>query len=365
MIEGKATTYTAAGVDTQQEEAALSRLKSRVRGTWPGPGEFGEVKLDIGYFANVIDIGGGQGLAISADGVGTKVLIAQQMHKYDTVGIDCVAMNVNDIICVGARPLSMVDYIATQRLNPDVIDDLMKGLCEGARCAGVSIPGGEIAQVRDLLQGVEDESGFDIAGAAVGMVALDKIIVGRDIVEGDVIIGIESNGIHSNGLTLARQAFTDARGKPALDSRLPGLAVTLGEELLRPTHIYVPEVLAVMGSGAHVKALIHITSDGLLNLSRVDSPTGYVIEKLPPKPAIFRLIQERGGVPETEMYSTFNMGVGFCIVAPETDAELVISIVERHGKRAQRIGYAVHDKEQRVMVEPAGLEGQGKLFRAV
>ncbi len=200
-------TYRAAGVDAEREELGLQRLIQRVRQTWPRGAGAGSVKLDIGFFANVIDLGGGVGFAISADGVGTKVLIAQMMGRYDTVGIDCVAMNVNDLLCVGARPISMVDYIALQEPNPDLLDELSKGLCEGARLANISIVGGEIAQLREIVKGYREGLGFDLAGTAIGTVSLDKIIVGQHIEAGDAIIGLESKGIHSNGLTLARRVF--------------------------------------------------------------------------------------------------------------------------------------------------------------
>ena len=366
--------YTAAGVDTAQEGTALARLTARVVSTWPAPTQLGGVQLDLGYFANVIKIGDELGLAISADGVGTKGLIAQEMQKYDTVGIDCVAMNVNDIICVGARPLSMVDYIAVQQASPDLIDGIAKGLCEGAQQAGISISGGEIAQVRDLIRGADEiyqdrhlarevpkDSGFDIAGAAVGLVPLNRIIVGQDIEEGDAVIGIESNGIHSNGLTLARRILFD-RQRLNVQSRLPGFETSLGEELLRPTHIYVREVLQVLEEVKEVKALIHVTGEGFMNLARVASDTGYVIENLPPTPRIFELILGSGQVPEEEMFSVFNMGVGFCIVAAQQEADRVVSIVEAHGKRARRIGYALRDKEKRVYIPARGLVGKGKSF---
>src|SRR5579871_1299746 len=322
--------YREAGVDIAAAEAGLEKIIATITGTWPKPGEFGAPALGIGYFANVIDIGGGTGLAICTDGVGTKSVIADMLNKYDTVGIDCVAMNVNDIICVGARPLSMVDYIAVERLSPDVMDELARGLCEGARRANISISGGEIAQVRELIKGVGEDSGFDIAGAAVGLVPLDRIIVGQDIAEGDAVVGIESSGVHSNGLTLARQILFETHGY-TIDSSVPGLDVSIGEELLKPTHIYVREAMEILEAGIHVKAMAHITSDGFLNLTRVSSETGYVIKSLPPTPDIFSVIQRLGQVPYTEMCTVFNMGVGFCIVVPDEEAERVISIVEGNG----------------------------------
>jgi len=264
------------------------------------------VQLPIGYFANVIDIGG-IGLGICTDGVGSKAIVAQMMNKYDTIGIDCVAMNVNDLLCVGARPLSMVDYIAIEKADAAMLDGVAIGLAEGARQAGISISGGEISQLRDVVRG------FDLVGMAVGTVALDRIIVGRDLQPGDRVIGIASNGIHSNGLSLARRAFFDAAGL-SVHHLFPGLGCELGEELLRPTFIYVPEILEIIARVPAVKALIHITGDGLLNLPRVDAEVGFVLDDLPPPPPIFGLIEQHGAVTRAEMFEVYNMGVGFCVV---------------------------------------------------
>jgi len=246
--------YKEAGVDTEQADAGLSRLTRRIVATWLGADQMGAVQLDIGYFANVIDIGG-IGIAISTDGVGSKALIATMLGKYDSIGIDCVAMNVNDILCVGARPLSMVDYIAVETAEAGILDEISIGLCEGAMIAGVSIAGGETAQLKGMVHG------FDLAGTAIGHVALDRILIGQRIEEGDVVIGVESNGIHSNGLTLARHVLFE-RHDCKLSHRFEELATDLGTELLRPTHIYVKEALDLMERVESTKALIHVTSGG-------------------------------------------------------------------------------------------------------
>ena len=208
------TTFTARPGSTSPRPRPGSRkIVDRIRQTWPAAGGVGAVKLDIGYFANVIDIGG-VGLALCTDGVGSKSIVADMMKKYDTIGIDCVAMNVNDVICVGARPVSMVDYIAVGEADADMLGAIAIGLAEGARQAGISISGGEISQLKDVIRG------FDLVGMAVGLVPLDRIITGRDLVPGDVVIGIESNGIHSNGLTLARECFFE-QGEVVGRPRLP------------------------------------------------------------------------------------------------------------------------------------------------
>lgn len=354
------TTYSGVGVDTEQEDIGLQRLVARVQQTWTRGEGIGSIKLNIGFFANVIDLGG-IGLAITTDGVGTKVLIAQMMDKYDTIGIDCVAMNVNDLICVGAKPISLVDYIALQDADPDFLDDISKGLCEGANIANISISGGEIAQLRDIIKGYDQKNGFDIAGAAVGIVPLDNIIVGQNIKEGDVIIGLESNGVHSNGLTLARRVFFE-QNNYTIDTIFPSLECKLGEELLKPTYIYVKEILDILDHKIPVKALVHITSDGFLNLTRVISEVGYVIEWLPHIPPVFSLIQELGNVSDEEMFRVYNMGVGFCVVVPDNETERVLSIIHSHDKRAHKIGYVVSDKERRVFIKPKNLVGKGKRF---
>ena len=362
MAHAPTKTYLEAGVDTDREEAALKRLVSRIRPTWPTHGGIGTVRLPIGYFANVIDLGGGIGLAISADGVGTKVLIAQMIGKYDTVGIDCVAMNVNDLLCVGATPISMVDYLALQDPDPDVVDSLAKGLAAGAQLANISIAGGEMAQLRDIIKGYKEDLGFDLAGMAIGTVALDKIIIGQHIEEGDVIVGIESNGIHSNGLSLARRILFEEHKYP-IDATFPSLTHSLGEELLKPTNIYVREVLEILNQGIPVKAFIHITSDGFLNLTRVESKVSYIIEQLPPTPPIFSLIQNHGQIPDEEMFRVYNMGIGFCVIVPAKETERVMSIVRAYQKTAHCIGYAILDERRQVMIKPKNLIGQGKRFR--
>lgn len=362
MTKLPAVTYRNAGVNTQREDVALERMISRFQETCLRGRKLGAVMLDIGFFANVIDLGlGGVGLALSADGVGTKVLIAQMMRKYDSIGIDCVAMNVNDILCVGARPISMVDYIAVQDPHPSLLEDISKGLCEGAKIANISIPGGEIAQLREIVVGYKEGFAFDLAGMAVGTVALDKIIIGRDIQPGDAIIGVESNGIHSNGLTMARRIFFEEH-HCTVDTKFPALEHSLGEELLKPTYIYSREVLDILDQGIAVKALVHITSNGFLNLTRVASDVSYVIEKLPPPPPIFDLIQKHGNVSHEEMFSVYNMGVGFCIVVSPDEADRIISIAHAHERRAQKLGYTTPDKERRVFIKPKGLVGKGKRF---
>jgi phosphoribosylformylglycinamidine cyclo-ligase len=345
--------YKETGVDTAEADAGLNRIIARIERTWPQIG-LGRVLLPIGYFANVIEMDG-IGLALCTDGVGSKTIIADMMGKYDTIGIDCVAMNVNDMICVGAKPLSLVDYIAVSQTDAAMLDAIGAGLCEGAKMAQISISGGETAQLKDVVKG------FDLVGMAVGRVALDKVIDGKHVREGDVVIGVRSNGIHSNGLSLARKAFFDSN-KYAIDRKFDELAATIGDELLRPTHIYVPEAMEILENVGGVKALVNITSDGLLNLARVAAPVGYVIDHLIEPHPIFALIQQHAGVDDSEMFEVFNMGIGFCYVVDPADADQTLSILTKHRRVAQRIGYAVTDAEKSVRIPERNLVGRRKRF---
>ncbi len=357
--------YLDAGVDVEREERALSRLVAVATETFGFAQGIGRPVLPIGFFANVIDIGHGTGLALSTDGVGTKIIVAQRMQRYHTVGIDCVAMNANDVLCVGARPVSFLDYIAVQESNENLLGQLMRGLKEGARLAGVAICGGEIAQLRDMIASERDGWGFDLVGMCVGHVPLNKVITGKDVTPGDVIVGIRSSGIHSNGLTLARRVLFEQK-RYTVETKVEELGRVIGEELLEPTLIYVAEVLEAIERGLSIKGLVHITSDGLLNLLRLTPEPpgiGYVIDDLPPTPPVFSLIQRSGDIPDEEMFRVFNMGVGFCAVLSEHDCDDFMEIVRRHGKEAGRIGRAVTDPERKVVVRPVGLIGQGNAFR--
>src|SRR5260370_20538321 len=324
------TTYRSVGVDTENEELGLKLLTEQIETMWPLSG-FGVVKRKSGSLANILDVGGGLDLAISADGVGSKVVIAQMMEKYDTVGIDCIAMNVNDIICVGAKPLSMVDYIAIEDAQPRVLAEIAKGTTEGAKQANISIPGGEIAQLPDMFTKHRPGLAFDLAGMAVGTLSLNKILVGRNIQPGDAVIGIASNGIHSNGVTMARKVLFEKAGL-TVHSVIDDLGCSLGEELLKPTHIYVREAVEMMERELPVRAFVHITSDGFLNLTRVDAPdVGFVLDKLLPIPPIFSLIEEHCSIAEEQMFLVYNMGVGLCVIVGSAAVDEALSIIGRHG----------------------------------
>jgi phosphoribosylformylglycinamidine cyclo-ligase len=346
--------HKAAGVDIAEADSGLNNIIARVTATWPKSG-FGAVQLPIGYFANVVDIGG-IGIAITTDGVGSKAMIADMMKKYDTIGIDCIAMNVNDLLCVGARPVSLVDYIAVEKADAAMLDGIAIGLAEGARQANISITGGEISQLREIVRGL------DLVGTAIGTVALDRILIGRDLKPGDRVIGIAASGIHSNGMTLTRRVFFEQAGAK-IDTHFAELGCTIGEELLRPTIIYVPEILEVLDKISSVKALIHITGDGLLNLPRVDAEIGFVIDELPPPPPLFGLIEKLGGVNRAEMFEVYNMGIGFCVIVAEADSDRTLAILAGHGRQASVIGHAIADPTKSVRLPREKLVGAGKKFR--
>ncbi len=357
--------YASTGVSTERAEAGLDRLARHVRSTWTAQGGTGRVLLELGHFANVIEVAG-LGIAFCTDGVGSKAMVAQMLDSYDTIGIDCVAMNVNDLICVGATPVSMVDYVAVETAEPRMLEQISIGLAEGARQAGVSISGGEIAQLPGMIHGSRAGHGFDLAGAAIGHVDPSQILIGRDVRPGDVVIGVASNGIHSNGLTLARRVLLDEAGL-GVDARPDGLERSVGEELLRPTHIYVREALEILETVSGVKGLVHITGDGLLNLTRLHpgEPVGYVVDDLPPVPAVFELIQRLGRVTDAEMFHVFNMGIGLCCIAEESAAGAILEILARHGRQASRIGHVEAGEETTVRITGKGLVGVDKEFRAI
>ncbi|MCL6646450.1 MAG: phosphoribosylformylglycinamidine cyclo-ligase, partial [Dehalococcoidia bacterium] len=349
-------------VDSERVSAALAGLLRSIRPTFAQRPAHGRPLLPIGYYANVLNLGGGLGLAITTDGVGTKALVAQMLDKYDTIGIDCVAMNANDIICVGAEPIAMTDYLAVRVADEALFTELGKGLRAGAEQAGISIPGGEVAQIGEMIHGAEGGHAFDLVGTCVGTLPLSRILIGQGVQPGDLVIGLASSGVHSNGLSLAREVFFKRAGRKPTDL-VPELERTLGEELLEPTVIYVRFALDVLRGGVAVKAFAHITGDGLLNLARVAAPVGFVLDALPEPPTIFRLIQALGGVPDAEMFRVFNMGIGLCVVAPPASEPALLTLAQKHGHPAWVLGHAVADPEKAIHITAKGLEGRNGRFQ--
>ncbi|MBM15304.1 MAG: phosphoribosylformylglycinamidine cyclo-ligase [Nitrospina sp.] len=360
MSELDKSQYDQSGVSSQGAETALSGLLKHVLPTRKFSNRY-PLAADIGYFANVIDLGNGQGIAFGTDGVGTKIIVAELLNRYDTIGIDCVAMNVNDVICVGACPVSMVDYIACSHTDSKIFDQLGKGLAEGARQSDISISGGEISQIREII------SGIDLIGACIGHVSLNKVNTGKNIKPGNLIVGLASSGVHSNGLTLARRVLLGEsieEQKSRVNDYEEFLGQTLGEALLEPTRIYVKPVMEMLGSQIDLKAMVHITSGGFCNLNRVESENiRFVIDDLQPVPEIFNLIQDRGAVSEAEMFEVFNMGTGFClIVEGEQEVESITKICNKHNLPCKVIGHVEESHSKEVSLPNKQLVGKGSRF---
>jgi phosphoribosylformylglycinamidine cyclo-ligase len=314
MAEG---TYARAGVDQSLAGSAVSALVEVLAGI--DTGRERRTALASGHYAAVLRLDDTRGLALACDGVGTKVIVAEQLGRLETVGIDCIAMNVNDVICVGADPIAVLDYIAVEEAAPAALEQIAVGLRRGAEEAGVEIPGGELAVLPELIRGHPSPRGFDLLGFCVGLVELERMITGRRIEPGDAVIGLPSSGIHSNGLTLARRVLDN------LEEEVDGQ--TVGELLLEPTAIYVRAIRELVASEIDVRGLAHITGDGFLNLLRLEASVGYRIDSPLPVPSVFDLIAERGAVEPAELYEVFNMGCGFCCVVPVGDAEAAVELL--------------------------------------
>src|SRR3954471_916937 len=343
--------YAAAGVDTGRADTAVAGLVSVLRTI--DPGRESRAVLGSGHYANVLRIADGLGIALSTDGVGSKVIVAEELGRFDTVGIDCIAMNVNDIICVGAEPIAVLDYIAVEGADPEQLRQIAVGLKEGAEQAGVEIPGGELAQLPELIRGHPSPHGFDLVGACFGTVALGAIVTGAAIEPGDAVIGLPSSGVHSNGYTLARRALPDLGDTP---SELGGRRV--GDVLLEPTVIYVRAALDLLrDDDVDVRGLAHITSGGMLNLLRLEAEVGYRIDAPLSVPPIFDLIADGAGVPATEMYEVFNMGCGFCVVVPASQADAAVALLAERHRGAAVIG-SVTDSAGVVELATVGLTGR-------
>jgi phosphoribosylformylglycinamidine cyclo-ligase len=321
--------YARSGVDQLLSGNAVAALVEVLAGIRTGRPS--RAALASGHYANVLKIDEKRGLALSCDSVGSKVIVCEQLGRYDTIGIDLWGMNANDVICVGADPIALLDYIAVEEANPDVLEQIGLGLREGAEQAGAEIPGGELAVLPDVVRGHPSPRGFDLVGFCVGLVDLDSVITGDRIEPGDAIVGIPSSGIHSNGLSLARSVLTD------LDEELG--TETIGDLLLEPTIIYVKAIRELLESSVDVRGLAHITGDGFLNLLRLEAHAGYRVDAPLPVPPVFVHIAERGGVEDAELYEVFNMGCGFCVVVPHGDADATVELIGHHHPDTAVIGH--------------------------
>jgi phosphoribosylformylglycinamidine cyclo-ligase len=325
--------YGRAGVDTRAADRGVGALVAVLRTI--DPGRASRSVLASGHYAAVLEVAPNLGIALCTDGVGSKLIVAEQTGRYDTVGIDCVAMNVNDIVCVGAEPIALVDYLAIEQVDETVMREIGIGLKIGAEQAGVEIPGGEVAVLPELIRGHPSPHGFDLTAACFGTVALDRLVTGAALEPGDALIGLPSSGLHSNGYTLARKALASL----SYDDHPPALkGASVADALLEPTVIYVRAVLELLRSGAEVRGLAHITGGGLDNLLRLNPDVGFEIDDPLAVPPVFGLVQELGDVQEAEMWGVFNMGCGFVAAVPEADAGAAAELLARHHTGSRRIG---------------------------
>lgn len=345
-MEEKKLTYKDAGVDTKEGERAVSLMKEHVKETFnknvlTGLGSFGSLfNLDVKDMKQPVLVSG-------TDGVGTKLKIAFLTDKHDTVGIDCVAMCVNDVLCQGAKPLFFLDYIATGKVKAEKIADIVKGIADGCKQSGSALVGGETAEMPDFYS----EGEYDMAGFSVGIVDREKIITGEKVSVGNKIIGIPSTGIHSNGYSLVRKVFFDKMNM-SVDEYVEDLGETLGEALLRPTKIYARACDAVLPR-FDIKGIVHITGGGFYeNIPRI-LPKGMAVSidvGTWEIPKIFSYIEKCGNIDRREMFSTYNMGVGMMMVADEKDADAVVAALVEAGEKASIIGEIIHDNGEKVVV---------------
>lgn len=321
----KKLTYAGAGVDIKLENRSIEAMKSVLTTKRKG---FGAPLTDIGHYAGLLDMGS-FALAMTTDGVGSKVLIANAISKWDTVGIDCIAMNVNDLYAIGAEPIAFVDYLAVEKVDPERSEQIAIGLARGAELSNMTIVGGETASLPEIIRG------FDLAGTAIGVVDKDKVVTGEKIKKGDILVGVPSSGLHSNGYTLARAIV--AQSGYSYTDLMPGGEKSIGEELLEPTRIY-HEIVELVGR-CNVHGLAHITGSGLLKLRRISNLGFEITDPLEPQP-IYQFLQEQGNVEDLEMYRTFNMGMGFLLVLEEEEAKEACRIM---GPGSRVIGSVVKE----------------------
>ena len=329
-----ALTYKKAGVDVSKIKQSHNTIGKIIESTHKLQKKV-RIVHGFGHYAGIVEIPGKILLATHTDGVGTKVLIANMMKKFDTVGIDCVAMNVNDIICIGATPISFVDYIAVNKNDKAALKKIVQGLVKGAKKANVPIVGGETAIMPDVISG--NHFSFDLVGMVVGMLTKKQMILGNKIKRGDVIIGVQSSGLHSNGYSLARKALLS---KYSLQDRIKGIG-KLGNALLTPTQVYVKPVLSVLEK-CKVHGMAHITGGSFTKLLRLKK-TGYMLDQMPTPLPIFQII-ENEGVSRQEMYKTFNMGIGFCVIAPKNEEGQINSTFKKFGMKSKRVGKIIAKK---------------------
>ena len=334
MEKSFSESYAAAGVDVTAGYESVELIKSHVKRT-NIPGVIG----GIGGFGGMFELAAGQYknpvLVSGTDGVGTKIKLAFLMDKHDTVGIDCVAMCVNDVACSGAKPLFFLDYIACGKNYPEKIEQIVKGVAEGCVQSGCALVGGETAEHPGLMP----EHEYDLAGFTVGIGEKDKLVSGEHLKAGDALIAVASSGVHSNGFSLVRKVFN--MDKESLDEYVDSLGMTIGEALLTPTRIYVKALNSVKAAGVTIKGCSHITGGGFYeNIPRMlpENACAVIRKDSYPILPIFNLIMERGNISEEMMYNTYNMGIGMMLCVDKADEEKVIKAIEAAGDKAYRIG---------------------------
>lgn len=333
-------TYKESGVDILKEVSGIKALAGQLGFKRTGIGAPAELG---GHFTGLVEFGDDY-LSMCTDGVGSKIMIADRVRRWDTVGIDCIAMNSNDMICIGAEPIALVDYIAIDDPEPELLGEIAKGLNKGAEESNATIIGGETASLPDIV------NGFDVAATCLGFVKKDRLIGGDKVEEGNILIGLPSTGIHSNGFSLVRKVI-DA-SKFDYDSKFSdvcsasGVAagsqadMTLGEVCLVPTRIYVRPIMELINK-VTVHGLVHVTGGGLKNLPRINGTVDYLVEEPLEVPPIFKVVQHLGGVEDREMYQTFNMGMGFLVVVPGPEAERALEVLQAHYSEAAIVGRTI------------------------
>jgi phosphoribosylformylglycinamidine cyclo-ligase len=355
--------YSSAGVDTARAGRGVGALVSILK-TIELERPTRSV-LPSGQYACVLELAPALGVALTTDGVGTKVIVAESTGRLHTVGIDCVAMNVNDVVCVGAEPIALLDYLAVEQVDEGALTQIATGLKRGAEMAGVEIPGGELAVLPEIIRGHPSPHGFDLSATCLGVVQLDAMVTGERARPGDVLVGLPSSGLHSNGYTLARRVLLEDAGL-GLNDR-PGIlgGRTLADALLEPTTIYVRAIRELLDGDVDVRGLAHITGDGLLNLLRLDSGSiGFEIDDPLPVAPICALVCELGAIGPAEGYEVFNMGCGFVAIVPEQTAARAVELLDERHPGTRVIG-RVTDQAGRVTLPPLGLIGDREGLRLV
>ena len=335
-------TYRDAGVDIDAGNRAVELMKESVKRTYT-PGVVG----DLGGFGGLYSLAGHSMsdpmLVSGTDGVGTKLRLAIMMDKHDTIGQDCVAMSVNDILVQGATPLFFLDYIAVGKLDPVKVADIVRGVAKACEESGCALLGGETAE----MAGFYDNDDYDVAGFAVGIVDRPKLITGESIKAGDVILGLPSSGVHSNGFSLVRKIVFDHK-QLSMDTKIPEFGKTLGEELLTPTRLYPKAVLPLIEQQL-VKGMVHITGGGFYENTPRSIPDGLCakIDKSSLRtPPIFGMLQRMGSIPEHDMFNTYNMGVGMTMIVAKDDADKALAALKENGQDAYVIGEVVSGEEK-------------------